>query len=170
MPPRILAASLATLLTAAAFAPAGFAPAAFAAPAAPAASDPAASNPAVLAPVHRFIASVNAGDMKAAASVFTPDATIIDEFPPFLWHGHAVAGWSRDYDTFAKGAGMVPGKITLAAPSGLQTGAGHAYAVIPAEIALTVKGKPTTEAGSFTFVLTRQHGPWRIAAWAWAAR
>lgn len=158
MSPRSLAPSLAILIAAA---PA-FVPTAFAAP--------AASDPAALAPVHRFITSVNAGDMKAAASVFTPDATIIDEFPPFLWHGHPVAGWSRDYDSFAKAAGMVPGKITLAAPTGLQTVAGRAYAVIPAEIALTVKGKPTTEDGSFTFVMANQHGHWRIAAWAWAAK
>lgn len=154
MSPRILTASLASLIAAA-----------------PALAAPQPANDAaVLAPVQRFIASVNADDMKAAASVFTPDATIIDEFPPFLWHGHAVAGWSKDYGVFAKAAGMVPGKITLAAPSGLQTGAGHAYAVIPAHIALTVNGKPTGEDGSFTFVLTDLHGHWRIAAWAWAAR
>lgn len=140
--------------------------------AAPAAAAPAAvpEQDAALAPVHQFIDGFNAGDMKAAAAAYAPGATIIDEFPPFMWHGQAFGGWSRDYGKMNKAENSSGAKVTLAAPTEFQMGKGRAYAVIPTHIDYTKDGKPMTEDGSFAFVLKKMGNDWRIAAWAWATK
>src|SRR5277367_2901119 len=68
----------------------------------------------VVTTVHKFVDSFNKGDVKAAAAACADQASIIDEFPPYEWHGAgACAKWMDDYDADAKKNGIADGIVTL---------------------------------------------------------
>jgi len=126
---------------------------------------------AAMAPVHRFIDSVDKGDMKAAAATFASDASIIDEFAPYHWQGNdAFAQWGADFDTMAKAGGISGLVVTLRPPRHVNVTGDRGYAVVPALIVSRQNGKKMRERGTFTFALTNTAMGWRIAAWAWATR
>jgi len=52
--------------------------------AAPVAADERAD---VMAPVNQFINGFNKGDIKTALAACAEQTSIIDEFPPYEWHG-----------------------------------------------------------------------------------
>ena len=121
------------------------------------------------APIHAFIDNMNKGDMAAAAAAYAPDATIVDEFPPYRWMGAtAFADWGRDYGTDAAKHAITEPLMTLAAPTTVNVDGDHAYAVIPATYTFKQAGKPMTDHGTFSFALTKGEAGWKIAAWAWA--
>lgn len=138
----------------------------------PAFAAPAATPPQdeVLAPFHTFIDAFNKNDMKAAAAPYAADAVIVDEIPPFMWRGRAFAGWSAALAAAWKEGGLADGQMTTAAPTQFAAGNGMAYAIIPAHLTYTEKGKPATEDGIFTVTLKQMKAGWRIAAWTWTTK
>ena len=129
-----------------------------------------AARDTVLAPFHAFIDGFNKGDMKAAAAPYADDAVIIDEFPAFLWRGKAFAGWAADLAATWKAGGITGGHMALAAPTQFAAANGVAYAIIPAHLTFTEKGKPGSEDGVFAVTLKQMKPGWRITAWAWTTR
>ena len=128
-----------------------------------------AAEDAALAPVHHFVDSVNAGDMKGAAAAYAPEASIIDEFAPYRWQGpRAYAGWLADFEAKSKAQGLTEPMMTLLKPTRVVVSGDHAYAVLPALYDFKLKGKPIREFGTFSFALTKTMEGWRIAAWGWA--
>ena len=124
----------------------------------------------VMVPVHQFIDGFNKGDVKSAVAACADEASIIDEFPPYEWHGAgACAAWGAAFDADAKKNGITPGAVTLGKPRHVDVTGDHAYVVVPAEYAFTQKGKPVKEAGStLTVALQKGASGWRITAWAWS--
>jgi hypothetical protein len=120
---------------------------------------------AVLAPLTQFADGMNAGDFKKAGAVYTPAASIIDEFAPHHWN--TFADWLRDSGTFFKAGGVTGLHIALGKATDKVVGAAQAYAVVPTTLTYKVKGKPTTEKGIFTFALVKSGKSWLIAGWAW---
>ena len=123
----------------------------------------------VMARVRQFVEAFNKGDTKAAAAACAEQISIIDEFPPYDWHGAgACLAWMNDYDANAKKSGIKDGAVTLRDPRHLEVTGDRAYVVIPAAYRYTQRGKTITETGSaFTLVLRRSTGGWRITSWAW---
>src|SRR6266536_2571595 len=71
----------------------------------------------VMALVRQFIDGFNKGDVKSALAACADQASIIDEFPPYEWHGPgACAKWANDYDADAKKNGVTDGNVTLGTP------------------------------------------------------
>ncbi len=137
---------------------------AFAAPAA------APAEAKVVAPFHAFIDAFNKGDMKSAAAPYADDAIIVDEVPPFEWRGKAFAGWSADVDVAWKAAGIANGHMALAKATQFAAAKDAAYAIIPAHLSFTEKGKPASEDGTFTVALKHLKAGWRITAWTWTTK
>jgi ketosteroid isomerase-like protein len=124
----------------------------------------------VMAIVHQFIDGFNKGDIKTAVAACADQASIIDEFPPYEWHGAgACSQWAADFDADAKKNGITPGAVTLGKTRHLDVTGDRAYVVVPTEYAFTQKGKAVHEKGA-TLAVALQKGAagWRIVAWTWA--
>ena len=124
----------------------------------------------VMAPIRQFVDAFNKGDMKATLASCAQQVSIIDEFPPHLWHGAgACSKWLSDYDLDAKKNGISDGSVTLGTPAHVDVSGTHAYVIVPAEYDYKQKGKPVQETGSLITVVL-QKGPrgWHITSWAWA--
>lgn len=125
---------------------------------------------AVLARVHEFIDAFNKGDTKSILAACADQTAILDEFPPYEWHGSgACAKWLADFDTDAKKNGITDGVVTSGNPSHVDITGDRAYVVMPANYNFKQKGKPVSEVGSmWTLTLQKTGAAWRITGWAWA--
>src|ERR1700704_2806479 len=78
----------------------------------------ASENTDVMVPVHQFIDGFNKGDTKSVVAACADETSVIDEFPPYEWHGAgACAKWLSDFDIDAKKNGITDGVVTLSKPS-----------------------------------------------------
>jgi len=135
--------------------------------AAPAVADDKTDAAAV---VHQFIDAFDKGDVKAAVATCADEASIIDEFPPYSWHGAgACSQWAADFDADAKKNGITPGAVTLGKTRHLDVVGDRAYVVVPAAYAYNQKGKAVNETGAtLTVALQKGAAGWRMVAWTWA--
>ncbi|HEX9285145.1 MAG TPA: hypothetical protein VF879_05700 [Nitrospirales bacterium] len=124
----------------------------------------------VMATVHQFVDAFNKGDTTTATAACADQTSIIDEFPPYEWHGAGgCAKWMRDYDADARSNGITDGAVTLGTPKHIDITADRAYVVVPADYVYKQKAKPIKETGSIlTVALRKGASGWRITAWAWA--
>ncbi|HEY4114317.1 MAG TPA: nuclear transport factor 2 family protein [Rhizomicrobium sp.] len=125
----------------------------------------------IMAAINKMNDAMNKNDTKTAASLYTADATLIDEFPPHYWAGpQAFDKWEADFDTFAKAKGDTDPLVATAKPLHVNIDGERAYAVVPATFTFKEKGKKVTEHGLWTFAMQKGAGGWQIAAWAWATK
>jgi ketosteroid isomerase-like protein len=124
----------------------------------------------VTAVVHRFVDGFNKGDVNAALAACADQTSIIDEFPPYEWHGAgACATWMNDYDADAKTNGITDGVVTLGDARHVDVTGDRAYVVVPANYKFKKKGKPVEEVGSMlTIAFQKSEAGWRITGWSWA--
>jgi ketosteroid isomerase-like protein len=136
------------------------------------ASPAAAQQGDVMNVITRAVDAFNKGDTKAFASTCASETSIIDEFPPYAWHGNgACEKWMSDYDTNAKQNGITDGVVTLGKPSHVDVTGDRAYVVIPSTYTWKQKGVPTREDGStFTFAMHKEQAGWKFAGWSWAKK
>ena len=122
------------------------------------------------AAVHQFVGGFNKGDVKMLSSDCADQVSIIDEFPPYEWHGTgSCTTWASDYDADAKKNDISDGLVTLHERSHVDIIGDRAYVVGPADYTYKVKGKPAQEIGSrSTIALQKGQACWRITGWAWA--
>ncbi|MGI8432508.1 MAG: YybH family protein [Chthoniobacterales bacterium] len=120
--------------------------------------------------VQQFVDGFNKGDLKMAAATCADEMSIIDEFPPYLWHGAgAFKSWTDDYDADAKKKGIANGVVTLHKPSHVEVVGEYAYVVNPTDYSWQQKGKPMKETNSLITIALHQHdGNWQIVAWTWS--
>ena len=135
-----------------------------------AAQTPGSARSAVLATVRQFVDGFNKADTKTMLATCADQTSILDEFPPYEWHGAgACAKWMGDYDTDAKKNGITDGVVTLSNPLHVDISGDRAYVVIPANYKFKQKGKPVGETGSIiTLAMQKSQVAWRITGWSWA--
>jgi ketosteroid isomerase-like protein len=126
----------------------------------------------VMVPIRQFVNAFNGGDTKTALAACAEQASVIDEFPPYAWHGAGACGtWAQDFDADAKRNGITDGVVTLGKPRHVNVTGDRAYVVIPADYAYKQKGKAVREVGSLmTVALQKGAGGWRMTGWAWTKR
>ncbi len=132
----------------------------------------AADDSGIMKPVNGFIdATGKAADINRAASYWTANQSMVDEFAPYHWTGPtAVRAWWAGFLADSKKSGATDAVVTsTAAPHIVQTPS-HAYVVQPARVTLKVKGHPVREDGLLTFALDRTKAGWKIASCAWASQ
>jgi hypothetical protein len=49
----------------------------------------------VMVPVHQFVDGFNKGDTKSALAAYAEQTSIVDEFPPYEWHGMGACSIGR---------------------------------------------------------------------------
>jgi hypothetical protein len=136
-------------------------------------SSPAlAQHAEVLSAVNHFVDGFNKGDTKVLLGSCAEQTSIIDEFPPYEWHGAgACQAWMNDYNSNAKQNGITDGLVTLGKPSHVDVTGDRAYVVIPSTYTWKEKGIPMREDGSaFTFALRKDKTGWRFVGWSWARK
>jgi ketosteroid isomerase-like protein len=126
----------------------------------------------VMATVHQFVNGFNKGDTKTELTACADQASIIDEFPPYVWQGTAACSrWANDYEADAKKNGTTEAAVALDNPRHVEVTGDRAYVVVPATFTFKQKGKPMKETGStLTVALQKTSAGWRITAWAWASQ
>jgi len=125
----------------------------------------------VMAPVHQFVDGFNKGDAKTALATCAGQASIIDDFAPYRWHGEgACAAWAKAYSEWAKQNGVTDGVVTLSQPRYIEVVGDTAYVVVPASFEAKQNGKPMKrETGAlWTLVLHKGASGWLITAWTWS--
>src|SRR5437867_3643690 len=71
----------------------------------------------VVGVVNQLLDAFNKGDTNTVLALCVDDMSIIDEFPPYEWHGAgAFSKWFADYDADSKKNGVTDGKVTIGKP------------------------------------------------------
>ena len=123
----------------------------------------------VKAHVKRFMDHFNKGDIKAATADCVDDMSIVDELPPYEWHGPGAFGkWLNDFGVDAAKRGITDSKVTLGKCRFAEVSGDRAYTVYTVDYSYKQKGKPTKQTGaSFTASLLKTKSGWRITGWTW---
>jgi len=128
------------------------------------------ADPQLTAPINKFIDAFNKGDVAGAAATHAAEAdlTIVDEVAPYAWHGaKAFHSWAADLDADAKKQGITEPKVTIKAPTRVETNGSTAYVVVPAVYEFKLKDVAMREAAQMTFVLKKGASGWLIHGWTW---
>lgn len=113
----------------------------------------------------------NDTDEAKAVATCAEDAAVVDEIPPFEWHGPgACSRWQKDYDAYVEKHGLTEVAGTIGNPRRLIITAERAYVVLPTTFAFTQNGKRVNQTATATFALRKTAAGWRITAWAWATQ
>jgi hypothetical protein len=124
----------------------------------------------VMAVVHQWIDGLNKGDTKSALAACADEGSVIDDVPPYEWHGSGVCTkWMKDYDTWVAKDGVTDGNATPGKARHIDVDGSHAYVVLPMTLTWKAHGKAMKQTGSLvTMSLTKGNSGWRITGWAWA--
>ena len=128
------------------------------------------ADPQIMAPINKFIDTFNKGDMAGAASAYASgaDLTILAEVPPYVWRGpKAFQSWAADLDSDAKKHSITEPKVTLSAPTRVETAGTDAYVVVPAVYTFKEAGASKRESAQMTFALKKGATGWSIHGWTW---
>lgn len=127
-----------------------------------------AADPAVVAPINKFVASFNAGDIAGAEATVTEDVAIIDEVAPFLWQGKgSFKAWLDALSASDKAKGITDQKVTIGTPIRDMADGTRAYVIVPATYNFNERGKPMKEVAQMTFALVKGADGWKIIGWTW---
>ena len=125
----------------------------------------------ILKLTNAFTQATSADDASALGSLFTTDALVVDEIPPFAWRGAGAgtAWWHAVEATMRKA------KITTLKATGVRYGefkqsATDAYLVQVLRITGLVGGKPFVETGTQTYTFHNASGSWLISSAVWSTQ
>ncbi|HMJ93477.1 MAG TPA: hypothetical protein VK472_05205 [Allosphingosinicella sp.] len=122
----------------------------------------------VVGSINRFVDAVNEGNHGEALKHFSPDATIIEDIPPYRWHGpQAGAQWMVAMGENAARSGMTSIAMQLGDATRVEVDAANAYAVYSAVLTLSGNGLRLQSGGCLMFTLQRAETGWLINSLAW---
>ena len=118
--------------------------------------------------LQQFRSALAANDARAIVASCATAATVIDEFPPFVWRGNGCTGWWRELQTIVKQYGISELRIAATPPSMIDVEGSLAYAVIPARVTSVHKiGGRVWESLYATVVSQHTPGGWKIIYLTW---
>lgn len=113
--------------------------------------------------------SLNTFSIEKVADLYTPNAVIADDEPPYSWNG-PTAGiqWVNAVEQVCKDNRLTKLKGTIGAINVFQQTTDNVYIVVPVSYSGELPGKTHfTSRGAFTFVLRMINGKWLIKSQAW---
>ena len=124
----------------------------------------------VVVVVHQFFDNLDEKKLQTALAVCDSPVSIVDEFPPHVWHGPtACADWWKGLSAYDEKSGITDGVATLGTPWTVDVTGDRAYFVAPAVYTFKQHGKLVKEAHAvFTVALRRTDAGWRITGWTWS--
>ncbi len=136
-----------------------------------AAAGPAAASDEseIMIPLHQFLDGFSKDEVKSALEACAEETSIIDDFPPYEWHGAgACARWAKDAEADSKRNGTSDVVFVLGKLRHLAIKAGRAYVIVPVTETYLRKGKLIAEpVHLWTVTLKKDSSGWRLIGWAW---
>jgi ketosteroid isomerase-like protein len=124
----------------------------------------------IIAPIQKFMDAFNKGDTATAAATHsaTADLTIIDEVPPYAWHGVKAFGtWAEALGVYDKSQGITDEHVAISAPTRVETSGDRAYVIVPAVYTFKEHGEARRAEAQMTLALRKGASGWLIHAWTW---
>jgi len=124
----------------------------------------------VVAAVNQFFGNLGNSTIEKAVAVCDSPVTIIDEFPPHVWHGPtACADWWKAYNDYNHEHKITSPDASLGTPWSVDVTGDRAYFVAPSTYTYKQNGKTVKESHAvFTVALRRTESGWHITAWTWS--
>lgn len=139
----------------------------------PAISAAAPSSPptAIARLANAVIDAANTGDASGLAGIFTQDATVVDENPPFVWRGTgAGVAWWRVVESVTRKARLIHLKAIGVRTGEFKQSATDAYMVQALTVTGVAGGKPFSEPGTMTYTFHNTGGTWLISTMVWTTK
>lgn len=126
--------------------------------------------PAIVKLAGAVVNASNADDVSALSKLYTQDAVVVDEIPPFVWRGAgAGAAWWQAVDSFtSKKQERI--RLVNVRLSEFQQFAAGAYLIQPMTILEVVGGKTSSESGTWTYTFRNSGGTWLISSQVWTTK
>lgn len=124
----------------------------------------------VMKTVHQWVDSLNKGDTSTAIAACAGQTSIVDEFPPYEWHGEGTcAKWADELEAYNRKLGLTNSVVTLRKPRRIDITADRAYVVASVDFHFKENGKDGSELGALiTVALQKGQAGWRITGWAYS--
>jgi ketosteroid isomerase-like protein len=136
-----------------------------------AAAAPNVPPPPILELTNAVIHTSDTDDPSGLASIFTADAVVVDENPPFVWRGAgAGTAWWRGVDSVLAKVKMTHFKATNVRVSEFVAAQNDAYLVQPLTLTGVRDGKPFAESGTLTYTFHQTGGTWLISTLVWTTK
>jgi hypothetical protein len=134
------------------------------------AAKPEESQQAILRPIRQLVTAFNDLDPHLPEGIFSPQVSVIDEFPPFYWNGASGADdWWKTLNEMLRNSQITGDHLTIGDPIHRPSIVNHrAYLTLPLTIDYVLKGEKLQETGHWTFVLEQaKDGRWLILSHAY---
>jgi ketosteroid isomerase-like protein len=121
----------------------------------------------ILDVVTLVVNAVTSFNLQTVAEIYTPNAVIADDEPPYSWNG-PTAGiqWVNAVEKACKVNGLT--KLTSKVLPVFQQSVDNVYVVVPVTFTGKLPGKQLFEVnGAFTFILRQVNGKWMIKSQTW---
>jgi hypothetical protein len=125
--------------------------------------------PEIIDVIQIVISATNNFNIESVAGLYTPNAVVADDEPPYSWNG-PTAGiqWVNSVEKACKELRMTKFKAFIEPATIFHQSADNVYLVVPVSYTGTLPGKARyTVKGAFTFVLRLVNGKWMIKSQAW---
>jgi hypothetical protein len=119
--------------------------------------------------VSKAIYSTNNFNIEAVANLYTPNAVIADDEPPYSWNGPtAGVQWINAVEQACKEYKVTKLKGSIETVNIFQQNADNVYIIVPVSYTGNLPEKARfTSKGAFTFVLRMINGNWMIKSQVW---
>jgi ketosteroid isomerase-like protein len=113
--------------------------------------------------------SLNNFDIEKVANLYTPNASVADDEPPYSWNGPtAGVQWVNAVEQVCKDNKLTKLKGSIETISVYQQNADNIYVVVPVSYNGLLPGSQRFNSkGAFTFVLRLINGKWLIKSQVW---
>lgn len=126
---------------------------------------------AIMNIVEKVVKASGTFDIEQVANLYTPNAVVADEEPPFSWNGptagiqwiNTVEKTVKEYKMTAFSGKMLPVTVFLKSDESV-------YVIVPVSYTGEVKGDVFEEDGAFTFIFRIVNGTWLIKSQVWTTR
>jgi ketosteroid isomerase-like protein len=115
--------------------------------------------------------AANTNNASGFAGLYTNDAVVVDENPPFVWRGAgAGTAWWHAVAAVARRMNLAYLKAINIRISEFKESATDAYLVQPMTVSGIANGKPFVEAGTTTYTFHNSGGTWLISTQVWTTK
>ena len=122
----------------------------------------------VMAPVRVLMDGLNSRVIEPVEKVMAPDATIVDEIPPFIWSGAgAHTKLMADFSAMMKTQGIDSFVVSVTSIDQISKTDTSAYVALSAKVVSRMGDAESQEEGRFVLALVHVGNDWKIASWSW---
>ncbi len=123
----------------------------------------------VMEVITKAVYSTNNFNIDAVADLYTPNAVVADDEPPYSWNGPtAGVQWVNAVEQICKDNKLTKLKGSIESIKVFQQTSGNVYMIVPVSYTGNLEGRPRfTAKGAFTFVLRLVNGKWMIKSQVW---